>query len=165
MEDGQAILRSVFPNLRDLGDATLDELGDCAAKMSIESHRRCRHIISENQRVRMAKEAMLQGDPELLGQMMLKSHFSQRDDFACSCVEIDFLVERAMHLSGCYGSRLTGGGFGGCTVSLVSEEDADEFAAELKESYRVEFGIDAPVFLCNAVDGAMRLSARKKAEE
>jgi galactokinase len=165
VEDGQAVLRTAFPELRDLGGATLEQLADCRPKMSIESHHRCRHIISENQRVRNAREAMLQGDPERLGQMMLESHFSQRDDFACSCDEIDFLVARAMELPGCYGSRLTGGGFGGCTVSLVAEEEADDFAAALTESYRKEFGLDAPVFLCKAVDGAMRRGARQKVRD
>ena len=155
LEAGQTVLLAQFPALRDLGDATLGQLAECEGAMSPESFRRCRHIISENGRVREAKEAMLAGDPERLGEVMTRAHASERDDFQCSVEEVDFLVETAVHLSGCYGARLTGGGFGGCTVNLVKTVSAEAFSATLREAYSKQFGITAETYICEAVDGAV----------
>jgi galactokinase len=159
VETGQSALRGRFPGLRDLGEATLEQLAVCQSKIPPESFRRCRHIISENGRVRGAREAMLAGDPVALGRLMTQSHISQRDDFECSVTEIDFLVEQALLLPGCLGARLTGGGFGGCTVNLVASEDAERFASSLKDAYRKRFLLEAPVYICEAVDGAVRQNA------
>ena len=159
VEIGQAALQARFPGLRDLGEATLEQLAACQSKISPESFRRCRHIISENGRVRGAREAMLAGNPVELGRLMTQSHISQRDDFECSVKEIDFLVEQALLLPGCFGARLTGGGFGGCTVNLVAAEDAERFASALKDAYRKRFLLEAPVYICEAVDGAVRQNA------
>lgn len=159
VETGQSALRARFPGLRDLGEATLEQLAVCQSKIPPESFRRCRHIISENGRVRGAREAMLAGDPVELGRLMTQSHISQRDDFECSVTEIDFLVEQALLLEGCFGARLTGGGFGGCTVNLVASEDAERFASSLKDAYRKRFLLEAPVYICEAVDGAVRQNA------
>jgi len=109
VEAGQAILKEHFPQAADLGQATLDELEACRGSMSPESRRRCHHIISENDRVRQAKAAILADDLEWFGALMTRSHASQRDDFACSCEQIDFLVELAVKQPGCFGARLTGG--------------------------------------------------------
>ena len=105
--------------------------------------------------MREAKEAMLAGDPERLGEVMTRAHASERDDFECSVEEIDFLVDTAIHLDGCYGARLTGGGFGGCTVNLVKTESAEAFSAVLREAYSQQFSIAADTYLCEAVDGAV----------
>lgn len=155
VESGQAILREIFPQLRDLGDANLTQLASCETAMSRQSFKRCRHIISENSRVAEARAAIIAGDPEQMGGAMTRSHASQRDDFECSVEEIDFLVETALNLSGCYGSRLTGGGFGGCTVSLVESSKSEHFSRDLKSTYRRRFGIEAETYLCDAVDGAV----------
>jgi galactokinase len=165
VEAGQAVLRSAFPNLRDLADATLNDLEACAALMSKESFRRCRHIITENARVREARQAMLAGDPVRFGDLMFAAHASQRDDFACSCAEIDFLVETAAALPGCYGARMTGGGFGGCTVNLVEQSHAGAFAAALKAAYVDRFGIAPEIYRCEAVDGAERRNAALQMQE
>lgn len=155
VEFGQAVLCAAFPHLRDLGDATLHHLEACASGMSPESFLRCRHILTENERVRTAKLAMLAGDPFQLGDLMLTAHISQREDFACSCSEIDFLVDAAVALPGCYGARMTGGGFGGCTVNLVDQDVSEGFAKELSQSYRERFGVAAEIYFCDAVDGAI----------
>ena len=158
--EGQAVILAAYSGLEDLGDATLAQLESCKAKMSEESYKRCRHILSENERVREARQAMLDGDAEGFGQLMLKGHASERDDFACSVEEIDFLVETAAALPGCFGSRLTGGGFGGCTVSLVGANFCDEFVTGIIRAYRERFGIEAKAYVCAAVDGAMARSLR-----
>ena len=165
LEAGQAVLLRRFPQLRDLGDATLDQLAACEHEMSAESYRRCHHVISENARVLQAREAMLAGDPVALGSVMLQSHASQRDDFECSVEEIDFLVETAMALDGCIGARLTGGGFGGCTVNLVKAAAAEAFSIHLKSAFRERFQLDAETYVCSAVDGAVALAASTSHED
>jgi len=155
VEAGQDVLRSAFPQLRDLGDASLEQLESKAAQMTPESYRRCRHIISENARVREAKAAMVAGDAAHLGKLMIAAHASQRDDFECSCEEIDFLVDTAVNLDGCLGARMTGGGFGGCTVNLVSQDKAETFAKALSAAFLERFSIKAETYICEAVDGAV----------
>jgi galactokinase len=152
-EEGQAVLIRKF-NVRDLGDATLDQLEAAKSEMSEHSFRRCHHILSDNARVREARKAMNAGDPIAFGTLMLAGHASERDDFECSCEEVDFLAETASHLPGCFGARLTGGGFGGCTVNLVARSHSEAFAAALKSAYQQQFIIAAETYLCDAVDGA-----------
>jgi galactokinase len=164
LEAGQAVLRETFPQLRDLGDATMDQLERCEGAMSIESFKRCRHVITENGRVRDARQAMLAGDATGLGQLMLKAHASERDDFECSCVEVDYLVDTAVKLDGCFGARLTGGGFGGCTVNLVARSKADAFVSALKSSYLQQFSINPDAYLCEAVDGAVERTKTAQSE-
>lgn len=159
VEAGQAKLRERFPDIRDLGDATLEQLVACERELSPESLKRCRHIITENRRVREAREAMLAGDPMRLGSVMTAAHASERDDFECSIEEIDFLVDTAIGLRGCFGARLTGGGFGGCTVNLVSAADVDDFIAELRCAYRERFSLPLETYVCEAVDGALARNA------
>ena len=161
LESGQAVLLNRFPGLRDLGDATLEQLAVSKADMSPESYRRCRHIISENSRVREAREALLSGDARRLGKLMTAAHASERDDFECSVEEVDFLVETAVALPGCYGARLTGGGFGGCTVNLVKAHDTDTFINALQDAYLKRFGIHGESYICEAVDGAVARAASR----
>jgi galactokinase len=127
----------------------------CRASMSPESYRRCHHIISENDRVSDARAAILADDPGLLGDLMTRSHASQRDDFACSCEEIDFLVDCALKQPGCFGARLTGGGFGGCTVNLVAAKHAEAFVASVARGYKEAFEMDATSYTCEAEAGAV----------
>jgi galactokinase len=154
LEEGQSVLRATFPQLRDLGDAVLDQLEHCVDLMSPEAFLRCRHVVTENARVRSAKEAMFAGDPGALGDLMKLAHISYRDDFDASCDEVDFLVDTALTLPGCFGARLTGGGFGGCTVNLVEATQAEAFATALQHAYRDAFNITANTYVCEAVDGA-----------
>ena len=152
-EEGQAVLVKKF-GVRDLGDTTLQQLEAAKSEMSNAAYKRCRHIISDNQRVRQAKQAMFDGNPVAFGQLMLAGHASERDDFECSCEEVDFLVETATTLPGCFGARLTGGGFGGSTVNLVERTQAKAFADTLKAAYKKRFDISADAYICDAVDGA-----------
>ncbi len=155
VESGQQVLRHTFPDLRDLGDANMAHLLACENQMSHMAFRRCRHIITENTRVCEARKVMLSGDPAHLGRLMLLAHSSQRDDFACSCDEIDFLVEFASSLPGCFGARLTGGGFGGCTVNLVDRMEIGHFSDSLRHAYLERFGFESEIYVCDPVDGAV----------
>jgi galactokinase len=159
LEAGQTKLRERFPEIRDLGDATLAQLMSCERELSPESFRRCRHIITENHRVLEARDAMLAGNPTRLGSIMTSAHASERDDFECSIHEIDFLVDTATQLPGCYGARLTGGGFGGCTVNLVDVAHVDQFISILRSAYRDRFNLILETYVCNAVDGAVARNA------
>lgn len=94
---------------------------------------------------------------------MKEAHISFRDDFAASCEEVDKLVELADALPGCYGARITGGGFGGCTVNLVRAEDAEAFGSSLREAYSEATGIVADWFVCEPSDGALALKGKKEA--
>ncbi len=156
LEAGQAVLVEVHPHLRDLGDATMAELETVRDRMSPASFKRCRHIVTENARVREMREALMAGDAARAGELMTAAHASERDDFECSCEEIDFLVEVAIRQPGCFGGRLTGGGFGGCTVNLVQKASVEAFTATLVEAYAAQFGIKAEVYVCEPVDGAFR---------
>jgi len=160
VEVGQAILRQQYPGLTDLADASLAQLDICRMLMPHESFLRCRHIISENARVLEARKAMFAGDPVVLGRLITAAHASERDDFACSCEEVDFLVEIAAQLSGCYGARLSGGGFGGCTVNLVHQDQTETFVVQLKLAYQKRFAIQPDTYICEAVDGAIARSGK-----
>jgi len=149
-------LRAKFPDLVDLSGAGLAQLNEARSTMSPEAFLRCRHIITENQRVMEARSAMLAGDPVRLGSVMTAAHASERDDFACSIPEIDFLVEVANTIEGCFGARLTGGGFGGCTVNLVHGSAVEAFKQKLADAYLNRFSIPGEFYVCAAVDGAMR---------
>jgi galactokinase len=160
VEAGQAVLQRARPGVKLLRDATLDDLEACRDLMSAASFKRCRHIITENGRVLKAREALLQGDMERFGALMVEAHVSFRDDFAASCEEVDVLVVIATQQPECFGSRITGGGFGGCTVNVVRAEAAEKFVATLRREYAAKTGIDADCFVCTPSDGAFALSSK-----
>ncbi len=155
VEAGQSALVSVVPHIKQLRDATLDDLESARASMSPESFARCRHIITENARVLEAREALQTGDIARFGQLMYAAHASFRDDFAASCHEVDVLVELARDLPGCFGARITGGGFGGCTVNLVAHAHAAAFKESLIARYQEKTGIVAECYVSRASDGAI----------
>jgi galactokinase len=160
VEAGQAVLRRERPGVELLRDATLDDLEACRDMMSAASFKRCRHIITENARVMKARQALLQGDMERFGALMLEAHVSFRDDFAASCEEIDVLVAIATELAECFGARITGGGFGGCTVNVVRADAAEKFVATLRREYAAKTGIEADCFVCTPSDGAFALAKK-----
>jgi galactokinase len=160
VEMGQDILRRERPGIELLRDATLEDLEVCKEKMTEESFARCRHIITENGRVLDARKALLDGDMGKFGELMVLAHESMRDDFAASCPEIDGLVRIAMQQPSCFGARITGGGFGGCTVNVVRADEAEGFVETLKREYSTSMGIQAECFVCAPSDGALELAAK-----
>lgn len=164
VEAGQAVLRRERPGIELLRDATLADIEACRDKMSPESFARCKHIITENARVLAAREALLASDMKRFGELMVRAHASMRDDFAASCAEVDTLVEIASRQQGCFGARITGGGFGGCTVNVVKAELADRFVEQVKLEYEQEVGIKADCFISSPSDGALALATKGGAE-
>jgi galactokinase len=160
VEAGQAVLQKERKGIELLRDATLEDLEACRDKMPAASFARCKHIITENARVLKAREALLQSNMEQFGRLMVEAHASMRDDFAASCEEVDALVEIAMRQAGCFGARITGGGFGGCTVNVVRVENAEMFVAAVREEYQKAIGIAAQCFVCAPSDGALALLAK-----
>jgi galactokinase len=161
VEVGQVVLRQVRPEVELLRDATLEDLEKCRNKMSPAIFARCRHIITENRRVVEAKSALVQGDMAQFGELMVAAHASMRDDFGASCPEVDALVEIAMEQPGCLGARITGGGFGGCTVNIVDASAAKGFVEAVRRGYVERAGIVAECFVCEASDGAVALAAKE----
>ncbi|HEX3966557.1 MAG TPA: galactokinase [Edaphobacter sp.] len=162
VEAGQAVLQREKPGVKLLRDATLEDLEACRERMSVESFKRCRHIITENARVPEAREALLRGDMGRFGALMVEAHGSVRDDFAASCEEVDVLVAIAMQQPECFGARITGGGFGGCSVNVVRAEEAERFVATLRREYAVKTGIEADCFVCTPSDGAFALAKKER---
>jgi len=160
VEAGQAVLRRERPGVKLLRDATLEDLEACRHLMSPASFKRCRHIITENARVMEARKALLAGDMERFGALMVEAHVSVRDDFAASCEEVDVLVAIAMQQAECFGARITGGGFGGCSVNVVRADAAEQFVATLRREYAVKTGIAADCFVCTPSDGAFALKKK-----
>jgi galactokinase len=115
---------------------------------------RARHLVHENQRVLDFVAAAKTGDLTRLGELMTASHRSLARDYAVSCPEVDFLVEAAATVEGVVGARMTGGGFGGCTVNLVRRGAVECFRAAVAHAYENRFGRRPPIYVCNSADGA-----------
>ncbi len=164
VESGQAVLVREVPGVETLRDVTLADLEACAGKMSEASFARCRHIVTENARVVEAKDALLRSDLVRFGELMVQAHTSFRDDFAASCPEVDTLVEIALRQEGCFGGRITGGGFGGCTVNLVKADSTAAFVEAVRREYAAATGIEADCFVCAPSDGALALAAKAGAQ-
>ncbi len=154
VEEAAATVSAKAGRALQLRDVTLAELEAAKGEMSEGAFKRGRHVITDSQRVLDGLEALRAGDAERFGELMSAAHVSYRDDFAASCEECDVLVELAMGLEGCLGSRLTGGGFGGCTVSLVEAGCAEEFAEGLVAGYEAATGTVADTYVCEIADGA-----------
>jgi len=155
--DCEAAVRTLqqhLPKVRALRDVTLSDLETYRRELSETVYRRARHVITENARVLAAAEALQAGDLSHFGQLMNDSHHSLRDDYEVSSHELDLLVELASAYPGVYGSRMTGGGFGGCTISLVHSDAVDHFQASIAASYKKETGIMPDVYVCSATQGA-----------
>ena len=161
VEEGSRALRAANPDIHELRDATLEDLEEARGSMSENAFLRCRHIITENVRVEEAATALAAGDMKRMGELMAEAHASYRDDFAASCPEVDLLVELAAAEPGLIGARLTGGGFGGCTVNLVEAAHAEAFRRDIHSAYLERAGIDAEIYLCQAAAGASELTLAK----
>jgi galactokinase len=154
MEAGLHILQQHRPEIVALRDATMADLEKWGSEMKPESLRRCRHVITEDDRVLAAVEAFKAHDLTRFGELMHAAHASFRDDFEASCPEIDILVDLANKQPGCFGARLTGGGFGGCTVNLVAADNAAAFVDAMRAGYLSATGITADIYTSRASDGA-----------
>lgn len=153
-DEGVRVLRKWYPEIRALRDVSTEQLEQHAADLPATIYKRCSHVVNENQRVLDGSRALAAGDVGRFGELMGASHRSLRDLYEVSCVELDFMVEVAEGLPGYYGGRMTGGGFGGCTVNLVTASEAEAFADQVRNRYLGKTGIRPDIYLCSAADGA-----------
>jgi galactokinase len=153
-DEGVRILSKWYPGIRALRDVSEEQLEEHSTDLPPTILKRCRHVITENQRVLEGSRALVAGDLAGFGELMRASHTSLRDLYAVSCEELDIMVEIAEGLSGFWGGRMTGGGFGGCTVNLVTATEAEGFGGEIKRRYQDRMGINPDVYICSAANGA-----------
>lgn len=145
------------PSVRALRDVTMNDLRAYRDILGEVVYRRCRHVVNENQRVLDAAHALRRGDLAGFGELMYASHASLRDDYEVSCDELNVMVDIASRLKGVYGARMTGGGFGGCTINLVAAEAVSEFEPQIVSQYKEATGLTPDIYICSAADGAGRV--------
>ncbi len=153
-EEGVRRLAEYLPGIRALRDVSLADLEAHQQALPEPVRRRCQHIVYENQRVLDAVAALERGDVAMMGRLMDASHASLRDLYEVSGPELDTLVDIARSTPGCLGARLTGAGFGGCTVNLVEEAAVTSVAAAIEREYPARTGRTPHLYICSAVDGA-----------
>ena len=145
-EEGVSILQKKYPFIASLRDVNLDMIESCKMAMSLKVLNRCTYVVQENERVLDAVKALEKGDLKTLGSLMYQTHEGLRNLYEVSCPELDFLVDFSINVDGVLGSRLMGGGFGGCTLNLVHEDMADAFILSVSEAYEKEFHIKLTSF-------------------
>jgi galactokinase len=155
-EEGVAYFQKHYPGqkITALRDVTLKQIESATGKLDALVHRRCRHVVSENSRTTEAAQQLTAKNYERVGELMVQSHNSLRDDFEVSVEELDYLVEESMKIKGVYGARMTGGGFGGCIVALVQPRSVDALTAHLNQKYPAKYKKDPGIFVTTATEGA-----------
>lgn len=151
------LLKASLPGITSLRDVALEDFNRLAKGLPPELERRSRHVVEEIGRVNQAQSRLEAGDIQQFGQLMNRCHASLRDLYEVSIPELDTMVEIAQGLRGCYGARLTGAGFGGCTINLVERDQAGEFVERLANGYESKTGLHPEIYICRASDGARLL--------
>ena len=158
-EAGVEIMQKKVPGLASLRDVTPEILDAHTDLLPDNIRRRCMHVVSENVRTESAAAAFRRKDFDLAGKLMKESHRSLRDDYEVSCPELDFLVDTAAVIDGVFGARMTGGGFGGCTVNLVEEGAVKELKEISVKKYSEQFGFAPDFYVFHPADGASEITA------
>ncbi len=156
-EETVKLLKEHLPGIASLRDVSLEDFDRLADTLPPELERRSRHVVEEIGRVNQSQSWLDAGDLQRFGQLMNQCHISLRDLYEVSIPELDAMVEIAQDLRGCYGARLTGAGFGGCTINLVEREQAGEFVERLANGYESKTGLRPEIYVCRASDGARLL--------
>jgi galactokinase len=163
-ERGVEILSQVLPNIRALRDVSLSDFETLEELLPEPIRSRCRHVLTENARTLSAADALRSGDFALMGRLMLKSHESLRDDYEVSCRELDTLVEIATSIEGVRGARMTGGGFGGCTVNLVERHALEKFQERVTGEYNKATSLIPTIYVSEPVDGAREITGSPRSD-
>jgi galactokinase len=156
-EAGVQILSRFLSGITALRDVTIMDLERHRDALPLNIYRRTRHVITENTRVTSAAEALEKRDCAAFGHLMNESHRSLRDDYEVSCIELDQMVEFASQVQGVFGARMTGGGFGGCTINLVKTEAVSQFKRHVAQSYEHATMRMPRIFVCRAAEGASEI--------
>lgn len=162
-ERGVELLKEFLPGVTQLRDVGVEEFERHESRLPEPVRRRCRHVVGENERTLRAARALRRGDLEEVGRLMRRSHESLRDDYEVSCAELDFLAETAWDFgAGVVGSRMTGGGFGGSTVSLVRRAALADFERTITGEYRRRFDTEPAVHVTDAGEGAGEITQKSE---
>ena len=153
-EEAVRLLQKDLPHIKSLRDVSVDEFNRFASKLPGEVAKRARHVVEEIERANQAEDLLEAGNVQRFGELMNDCHTSLRDLYEVSCPELDVMVRVAQSLDGCYGARLTGAGFGGCTVNLVAHEKAKEFARSLAKAYQAQTNYQPEIHITHASNGA-----------
>ncbi|MBE1443582.1 galactokinase [Paenibacillus sp. OAS669] len=152
-------LQQQFPELTLLGQLNLEQFNAYQHLIPDETVRkRARHVVEEIDRVLQSMKVLEKGDLEAFGQLMIGSHNSLRDLYEVTCLELDVMVEEALKIPGVLGSRMTGAGFGGCTVSLVHEDSVDTFIEQVGRVYKEKTGLTADFYVCDIGNGVEQVT-------
>ena len=141
-------------HVESLRDVSPEQLAQAAHLMPEIVARRARHVVTEDARVNRFVDASSSGDLDLMGRLMIDSHRSLQHDYEVSCAELDFLVDAALGIEGVLGSRMTGGGFGGCTVTLLRQDAAARFRDQIAQAYHLQFQVVPRIYSCLPSAGA-----------
>ena len=156
-EEAVEILTEYLPEIKALRDVSVADLDVNDRHLPNPLRARARHVVTENDRVLRSVDTLKRGALDKFGQLMNESHDSLRTDYEVSCPELDTMVDLAREVHGVYGSRMTGAGFGGCTVSLVSDSAVKSFEEYVGPRYRDRTGLEPAFYICRASDGARRV--------
>jgi galactokinase len=153
-ETAVRLLKQDLPGITALRDVSITDFNRLSSTLPPQVEKRARHIVEEIERSRQALPLLENGNFDQFGRLMNECHASLRDLYEVSCPQLDVMAKVAQGLPGCFGARLTGAGFGGCTVNLVSREQADSFARQLSEAYETACGLRPEIYICRASAGA-----------
>jgi galactokinase len=156
-EEGVRLMRSDYPGIKALRDVTLTQFDKVQSRLPQIVARRCRHVISENERTVASVAALSDDDLHAFGKLMNESHDSLCQDYEVSCAELDAMVQIARDQKGVLGARMTGGGFGGCTVNLVAADQVDDFVENVSREYEQRFQLKPVIVVTSPAQGAREL--------
>ncbi len=154
---GVKYFQNLDNNIQSLRDVPLQMIEEDKNKPDTISYNRCKYVVEENERVKKATQALNNKDYLLFGQFMYQSHEGLQKLYEVSCKELDFLVEQTKAMDKVLGSRMMGGGFGGCTLNLLKKPFAAKFEKEIKQKYKEEFGIEADIYFVKISDGTSKV--------
>ena len=157
-EEAVRLLKEDLPDIQALRDVSVEDFYRLAERLPEEVAKRARHVVEEIERSKQAEGLLGAANVQRFGELMNECHVSLRDLYEVSCPELDVMVRVAQSLDGCYGARLTGAGFGGCTVNLVRRDQAPAFSERLAQGYEAEVGYQPEIYITRASNGAEPLA-------
>jgi len=153
VDNGKKVLWEKFPEIEKFRDFSISMLDEVRAEIGETSYKRCLYLLKEIKRVEKAAKALSEGDVEFLGQLLIETHSGLSTEFEVSCDELDFMVEKTLEEKGVLGARIMGGGFGGCSINLIKDENVDDVIKSISEKYRADFDIEMKVYRVKISDG------------
>ncbi len=161
--NGVAVIKKDHPNINSLRDVTIDHLNEYKSKLEPTIYKRCKYVVEENERMINACEALTKHDLRAFGSLMYQTHDGLSNDYEVSCKELDYLVELTKDNSQIYGSRMMGGGFGGCTINLIENDAIESISKNLIEDYKNKFNLQAKMYLTKINSGTNIIAKKENA--